>query len=312
MALNRGPRQEEIVGKDVRREDFVGDMGEIKRAISSLKRKDSKIRTLQELIAELHKVFESDHVNIEHVHALMVAYQSNPSEWRKYARFDRYRYTRNLVDEGNGKFNLMILCWGEGHGSAIHDHANAHCFMKMLEGELSEIRFDWPKEGMSEQTSMVEISRSTLHKNEIAQGGVASVVRQFVCLNEQALVTAVVRLQYSTSYPMLLYAVQMSVVYVPYYEPSPDQSVLASVLRPRLKYSTALRMNSLGLHRVENPSHSDVSVSLHLYCPPFQSCSVFNQQTGQRSKAQVTFWSLFGHRKSKKSEDEEEREPEDN
>lgn len=26
------------------------------------------------------------------------------------------RYTRNLVDEGNGKFNLMILCWGEGHG----------------------------------------------------------------------------------------------------------------------------------------------------------------------------------------------------
>uniref|UniRef100_A0A1B6I783 Cysteine dioxygenase n=1 Tax=Homalodisca liturata TaxID=320908 RepID=A0A1B6I783_9HEMI len=241
MALNSGPRQEEIVGKDVRREDFVGDMGEIKRAISSLKRKDSKIRTLQELIAELHKVFESDHVNIEHVHALMVAYQSNPSEWRKYARFDRYRYTRNLVDEGNGKFNLMILCWGEGHGSAIHDHANAHCFMKMLQGELSEIRFDWPKEGMSEQTSMVEISRSTLHKNEVCY------------IND-----------------------------------------------------------SLGLHRVENPSHSDVSVSLHLYCPPFQSCSVFNQQTGQRSKAQVTFWSLFGHRKSKKSEDEEEREPEDN
>ena len=27
-----------------------------------------------------------------------------------------FRYTRNLVDQGNGKFNLMILCWGEGHG----------------------------------------------------------------------------------------------------------------------------------------------------------------------------------------------------
>lgn len=48
------------------------------------------------------------------------------------------------MDAGNGKFNLMILCWGEGHGSAIHDHADSHCFMKMLKGELREIRYAWP------------------------------------------------------------------------------------------------------------------------------------------------------------------------
>lgn len=56
------------------------------------------------------------------------------------------RYTRNLVDAGNGKFNLMIICWGEGHGSAIHDHADSHCFMKMLKGELREIRYAWPND----------------------------------------------------------------------------------------------------------------------------------------------------------------------
>lgn len=50
-----------------------------------------------------------------------------------------FRYTRNLVDEGNGKFNLIILCWGEGHGSAIHDHANSHCVMKVLQGEICEV-----------------------------------------------------------------------------------------------------------------------------------------------------------------------------
>ena len=33
----------------------------------------------------------------------------------------------------------MVLCWGEGHGSAIHDHANAHCVMKILQGELCEV-----------------------------------------------------------------------------------------------------------------------------------------------------------------------------
>jgi len=40
----------------------------------------------------------------------------------------------NLVDQGNGKFNLMILCWGEGHGSSIHDHTDSYCFLKMLQG----------------------------------------------------------------------------------------------------------------------------------------------------------------------------------
>lgn len=62
-----------------------------------------------------------------------------------------HRYTRNLVDAGNGKFNLMILCWGEGHGSAIHDHADAHCFMKMLKGELQEIRYAWPTNSISSE-----------------------------------------------------------------------------------------------------------------------------------------------------------------
>lgn len=48
------------------------------------------------------------------------------------------------MDEGNGKFNLMLLCWGEGHSSAVHDHADAHCFMKILDGTLNEVRFAWP------------------------------------------------------------------------------------------------------------------------------------------------------------------------
>jgi cysteine dioxygenase len=48
------------------------------------------------------------------------------------------------VDAGNGKFNLMILCWGEQHASAIHDHADSHCFLKVLKGSLTEIKYNWP------------------------------------------------------------------------------------------------------------------------------------------------------------------------
>ncbi len=56
--------------------------------------------------------------------------------------------------------------------------------------------------------------------------------------------------------------------------------------------------DSLGLHRVENPSHADKSVSLHLYSPPFDSCNMFDQRTGKKTACKVTFWSKFGQKVS--------------
>lgn len=49
------------------------------------------VETLPGLIQELHRVFEQDRVNIEYVNHLMLSYKSNPSEWKKFAKFDRFR-----------------------------------------------------------------------------------------------------------------------------------------------------------------------------------------------------------------------------
>ena len=50
----------------------------------------------------------SDDVNSASLQKLMREYQSNPSEWAGYAFQDLSRnYTRNLVDRGNGKCNLV-------------------------------------------------------------------------------------------------------------------------------------------------------------------------------------------------------------
>ncbi|XP_027223508.1 cysteine dioxygenase type 1 [Penaeus vannamei] len=183
-----------------------------------------QVATLDDLIQELHRVFDSDEVNVEYVHNLLASYKSNPLEWKKFAKFDRYKYTRNLVDEGNGKFNLMLLCWGPSHTSTIHDHADAHCFMKMLAGSLQEVRFEWPKgEEAETEEGMVEIDRNVLKPNGVCY------------IND-----------------------------------------------------------SLGLHRVENASHSEGAVSLHLYCPPFSACQIFDERTGKKMKCPVTFWSKFG------------------
>ncbi|EFN89999.1 Cysteine dioxygenase type 1 [Harpegnathos saltator] len=175
----------------------------------------------------------------------MTSYKSNPADWKKFAKFDRYRYTRNLVDEGNGRFNLMVLCWGEGHGSAIHDHANAHCVMKILQGKLCETRYAWPnltsetEDNTHTLEELRELDRNTLDTNEICY------------IND-----------------------------------------------------------SMGLHRVENSSATNPAVSLHLYSPPFSTCSVFNKQTGQKSACKVTFWSKYGERRNREIQDT--RSPEDN
>jgi cysteine dioxygenase len=49
------------------------------------------------------------------------------------------------VHEVPGLFNLLLLVWTPGKRSPIHDHADAHCLMKVLKGSLIEKRFQIPK-----------------------------------------------------------------------------------------------------------------------------------------------------------------------
>jgi len=85
-----------------------------------------KVDSLNTLIQLLHEAFEQDNINVEYIQSLMTAYQSNPAEWSKFAKFDQYRYTRNLVDEGNGKFNLMLLCWGKLRFLSFYQHISIY------------------------------------------------------------------------------------------------------------------------------------------------------------------------------------------
>ncbi|KAF9401191.1 Cysteine dioxygenase [Podila epigama] len=112
-------------------------------------------KSLDELVELLHKELGQsglacEGVDVARVQALMANYKSNKADWEKYALFDTNRYTRNLVDDGNGKFNLMILAWPENVGSAIHDHSGAHCIMKVLDGELKETLYEWPEKILTE------------------------------------------------------------------------------------------------------------------------------------------------------------------
>ncbi|KAF7249927.1 hypothetical protein EG68_09481 [Paragonimus skrjabini miyazakii] len=95
--------------------------------------------SLDQLRAQLHNIFTHDLVDIDEVKQLLTSLCCATSDWEKYAYFDEFRYTRNLVDDGNDKFNLILLCWGEGQASGIHEHDGAHCFFKVLSGRCVHV-----------------------------------------------------------------------------------------------------------------------------------------------------------------------------
>ncbi|KIV88114.1 hypothetical protein PV10_09040 [Exophiala mesophila] len=102
------------------------------------------VRALSEVLGPSSGIDSAD-VDENDLIRLMEEYHSNESHWQPYAFADLTRnYTRNLVDEGNGKSNLLVVVWNPGKCSPIHDHADAHCVMKLLKGSLKETLYDKP------------------------------------------------------------------------------------------------------------------------------------------------------------------------
>ena len=97
------------------------------------------------------------------------------------------RYTRTLVDEGDGSYNLIVLCWDTSQGSCIHSHANSHCFMKVLRGTLQETLYAWPEESSeaagAEGLTPMSIKKAMTHNQDavtyINGGWVLSLVNSF-------------------------------------------------------------------------------------------------------------------------------------
>nr|CDJ93474.1 Cysteine dioxygenase type I domain containing protein [Haemonchus contortus] len=120
---------------------------------------------MQALIGQMRSIFRDDQVNIEDMEKTLLSYKSDPQDWSRYALFDERNYTRNLVDTGNGKYNMIILCWGPGMCTNIHDHSGSHCFVKILEGQLKETRFAFPQNNVGEP--LVKTAESYANVNEV-------------------------------------------------------------------------------------------------------------------------------------------------
>lgn len=94
-------------------------------------------------------------------------YKSHRPHWQKYEFSDpSMQYTRNGVSKIDTKADLLVLVWTPGKSSAVHDHANAHCLMKVLQGTLTETLYDVPVEGhIADELHTKRITH--LHENEV-------------------------------------------------------------------------------------------------------------------------------------------------
>ncbi|KAH8660876.1 RmlC-like cupin domain-containing protein, partial [Tricladium varicosporioides] len=101
------------------------------------------------------------------LHNLLHAYTSNSLHWSKYAHGNpNKQYTRNLVYEVPGLFNLLLLVWTPGKESPVHDHADSHCLMKVLQGSLIETRFAIPQNA-GHDGPLVQTSRKNFESNQV-------------------------------------------------------------------------------------------------------------------------------------------------
>ncbi|CRG84240.1 cysteine dioxygenase [Talaromyces islandicus] len=111
---------------------------------------------------------DSSSIDEEYLKSLLRKYSSNPNDWFRYFYNDYSKnYTRNTIENINRKANILLLVWNPGKGSPIHDHANAHCIMKVLAGELAETVYENPDQKSANTKPLVVKSESRHQTNDV-------------------------------------------------------------------------------------------------------------------------------------------------
>ncbi|GEM_PF-3534732 len=59
----------------------------------------------------------------------------------QYPEMDQGEKGRYLL-ESHEDYELVLMVWGAGHETPIHDHHKSHCWTKLLQGSLTERIYD--------------------------------------------------------------------------------------------------------------------------------------------------------------------------
>ena len=92
------------------------------------------------LIKNIHKVINRDSL-IFCKDKIIDILKNAIVDWDIYINFSPDNYVKTLVYR-NFEYEIYVISWNKNQESPIHDHPNKGCIMKILEGEIEEIRYN--------------------------------------------------------------------------------------------------------------------------------------------------------------------------
>lgn len=137
--------------------------------------------TLDEFLTELDTHEET--VDLDHLKRLLEKLDLDEEQVHEYARFSKDHYQRNLLHTGPA-YHALIICWGSGQRSPIHDHKGSACGVRVLRGVATETIFQHGANGMIIPTQTRELKEgqvcgsfdSDIHQVSNLQPGDADLV----------------------------------------------------------------------------------------------------------------------------------------
>lgn len=177
----------------------------------------SMVQTLHNEIEPLDEGRHHSREHIAQITTLLTSMRFNQAEYSRYLNFRDDHYTRNLVGydmpqgASRAKFTALILCWDKGQMSPIHDHAGSSCWVKVLQGQLREVRYEYRNADDAERRG-----------------------KKLAVLSDRT------------------------------FEPE----------------SVAYINDTQGVHAMGNPNSDSVTVTLHVYAPPYVICRMFDPNDG--------------------------------
>ncbi|EFE38607.1 cysteine dioxygenase, putative [Trichophyton verrucosum HKI 0517] len=288
-----------------------------------VKGKDAFHKLVDDLSAVLgpSSGLDSDDVDPMDIQKLMEGYVSNHEEWQRYALADESRaYTRNLVDEGNGKSNLesVVRREQEDHLANMAKLNAAHPRLEpgvltlsfsLLSRWESKVERAKPKKKRDEEMEKRERAKEPTILHGSLKEHRYDWPEQDKINNGEACPLTVTK---ETTLR------ENEVAYMSDKVSLPLSCMCVCIRKRMLAWFAWLTLNiQLGLHKISNPDPNDFAISLHyeaylfllvlsvfadirhpVYTPPNAAhfgCSLFDEKTGKSHHIkQCTFFSNRG------------------
>lgn len=83
------------------------------------------------------------------------------SDFEKYIHFKEDGYARNCIVKTDA-FELILICWKGKDFTPVHCHNNQKCWVYMVDGNMTELRFKQNEDGTLTETNKLNIVSGNL------------------------------------------------------------------------------------------------------------------------------------------------------